>query len=97
MLGVAGPAVRRDFELAGGIIVFVFGAAGVDSGGQSAGLFHVQRRAVIPIVAGWHFAIAIIVDRKPIEDLAIKFCAEPAFADLGGGISLGVGEDGVGV
>ncbi len=89
MAGCARPAEGGNFELISGVIVFVLGLAGINSGGQAASFFHVERGAVVPVVAGGHLVVSVGIDGKPIEDQATEFDAKAALANTAGGVGGG--------
>ena len=97
LLGSGGPAEGGDLGLVGGVVILVLGAAFVDAGGEAAGFLHVQVVAGVPVLAGGHHGVALVVDGEPVEDLAGELEAEARLADGAGGVGVLVGVDGVGV
>lgn len=75
----------------------MLGVAGVGAGGEAAGFFHVEVGGGVPVFAGGHEGVALVVDGEPVEDVAGELEAEARLADGAGGIGGLMGEDGVGV
>jgi len=93
----AGPTVGGRFREYGGVIVLVLGFAFVNAGRHSAGLFEIQRFAVVPIVAGGHDAVPIFVNGHVIEDIRIELKAIAGLTDGERRISWFVIEDAIDV